>query len=33
VFEPLNGRAFSYLYAEGWPPEVEAEIKARGLSY
>ncbi len=33
VFEPLNGRGFSYLYAEGWPPEVEAEIKARGLSY
>jgi hypothetical protein len=33
VFEPLEGRVYSYLYTEGWPPEVEAELRSRGLPY
>lgn len=33
VFDVLTGREFKYRYVEGWPPEVEAELQARGLSY
>lgn len=33
VFQPLAGRQFAYLYVEGWPPEVEADLRSRGVSY
>lgn len=33
VFQPLQGREFSYRFTEGWPPEVEADLKARGIDY
>lgn len=33
VFQELQGREFSYRYTEGWPPEVEADLRARGINY
>jgi hypothetical protein len=33
VFAPIDGRRFSYRFAEGWPPEVEADLKARKIPY
>lgn len=33
VFQPLQGREFSYRYTEGWPSELEAELRARGVAY
>ncbi|MBN6151955.1 DUF4274 domain-containing protein [Xanthomonas sp. AmX2] len=33
VFRPLQGRELSYRYAEGWPPDVAAELKARGVAF
>jgi len=33
VFEPLAGKVFSYRYAEGWPPEVAADLKARRIAF
>jgi len=33
VFQGLVGRVFSYEYAEGWPPEVAADLSARAISF
>lgn len=33
VFEPLSGREFGYRYTEGWPPEVAADLEARGIAF
>jgi hypothetical protein len=33
VFRPLAGRVFSYRYAEGWPPDVAADLKARRIGF
>lgn len=33
VFQPIHGRIFSYRYAEGWPPQVETDLRSRGISY
>jgi hypothetical protein len=33
VFAPIEGRPFSHRYAEGWPPEVESELKTRNIRY
>jgi len=33
AFQPLAGREFSYRYAEGWPPEVAADLTARRIGF
>lgn len=33
IFQPLEGRRFGYSYTEGWPPEVENDLRSRGIHW